>query len=197
MCASGGMYVAMAADKINASNASLVGSIGVIIPPLFNLTQLIEKVGVQSLTLYAGKGKDELNPFRPWKHEEEAHMQDIIDYYYKQFVNIVTTHRPKLDKQKLIDDYGAQIYPAEQAQEMGYIDNGNATYNETLKELLKEIGIEDNYYQVVHMTSTDWFSSLFSSKSPLFTGKVQHEIQLTPEMNPALTNKFLYLYAPN
>jgi protease-4 len=197
MCASGGMYAAVAADKIYASSASLVGSIGVIIPPLFNVTQLIDKIGVQSVTLSAGKGKDELNPFRAWKPNEAVHMQKVIDYYYEQFVQLVVQQRPQLDKQKLIEEYGAKVFPAEQAKEFGFIDESDLSYNETLKRLLKEIGIEDEYYQVIRLKSSTWLSSLLNSQSSLFTGKVMHQLQLTPDLEPALMNQFLYLYAPN
>jgi protease-4 len=65
LCASGGMYVAAAADKIFASDVSLIGSVGVILSTALNFSQLMDKIGVQSLTLYDGKGKDNLNKFRP------------------------------------------------------------------------------------------------------------------------------------
>src|SRR5690606_9333623 len=67
LCASGGMYIAAAADKIFASDVSLIGSVGVISPPTFNFTKTMEKLGIEALTLSAGIGKDDLNPFRPWK----------------------------------------------------------------------------------------------------------------------------------
>ena len=53
--------------KYYASDASLIGSVGVLLPSIMNFSQLMEKIGVQSLTLYDGKGKDNLNPFRPWR----------------------------------------------------------------------------------------------------------------------------------
>jgi protease IV len=197
MCASGGMYAAVAANKIYASSASLVGSVGVITPPLFNVSQVLDKFNIKSLTLYAGKEKDELNPFRPWKPDEQAHMQNLIDYYYTEFVDIVTQNRPNLNKEKLINEYGAKVFPAPQAKELGYIDNGHAGYNETLQLLLKEIGIDDNYYQIVRLTNNDWFSTLFNSQSPLFSGKMKHEFLFSPEFNPAFANKALYLYTTN
>lgn len=55
--ASGAYYIALASDKIYASEVGLVGSVGVIISTAFNLTDLLEKVGVKSLTLFQGKGK--------------------------------------------------------------------------------------------------------------------------------------------
>ncbi len=126
MCASGGMYVASAADKIYATDVSLIGSVGVIAPSYYNLTDLLQKVGVQTLTISAGKGKDELNPLRPWKEGEDAQVKELINYYYGYFVDIVTKARPKLTKDKLVADYGASIFPAQKAQEYGYIDKAGA-----------------------------------------------------------------------
>lgn len=194
MCASGGMYIAVAADKIYANDSSIIGSIGVITPSFVNLSKLIEKLGVESLTLYAGKGKDELNPLRPWKADEQKPLQEIINYYYDQFVQIVVSNRPQIDQTKLVSDYGAQVFPAPKAAEIGYIDGSGLSRNDVLKMLLQEIGIEDDFYQVVTLSSKSWFNTLFKSQYSLLSGKVVHELKLTPELDPKITGQFLYLY---
>lgn len=195
LCASGAMYIACAADEIYATDISLVGSVGVLTSSFFNYSKLMEKVGLDSLTLSAGKNKDELNPFRPWKPGEEVNLQKIIEYYYGYFVDIVTTNRPKLDKEKLIHDYGANIFPAKDSMEMGYIDGIVASRNDALTKLLEKIAITDDYYQVVQLESTEWWRDLIKSKSPLITGKVTHELNFEP-MNPKLMNQFLLIYQP-
>lgn len=195
-CASGGYYIASAADKIFASDASLVGSVGVLLPTMMNFSQLMEKFGVQSLTLYDGKGKDNLNPFRPWREGEQDNIQDTINHYYEMFVNIATKARPALDKQKLINDYGANVFPAEIAKEHGYIDEANASYQSTLELLAKKIGIED-YYQVVELQHQNWVADIFTSETQaLLSGKVTHHLDLPAEMTPELSNQYLYLYRP-
>lgn len=196
LCASGGMYAAVAADKIFASSVSLIGSVGVISPAFVNVSQLLDKVGVQALTLYEGKGKDDLNPLRPWRKNEEDNFKELILYYYNQFVNIVSANRPKLDKEKLINDYGAQVFPADQAKERGYIDETGFTLNQTIKLLAQKIGIDDDYYQVIELDNKSWYSSLFSSEFSLLKGQLKHQIVLTPETDPKLMNQFLYLYRP-
>lgn len=196
LCASGGMYIAAAADKVYASNASLVGSVGVLAPSFLNLSQLIDKIGVKALTLTAGKGKDDLNPLRPWRPGEQDNLQAIINTYYKDFIDIVTASRKNLSKEKLVEEYGANIFPAEQAAQYGYIDAAGHSRNDVLKLLLKEIGIEDDYYQVIELTTNNWLSNLFSSQSALFNGKVKHELSLPCGMDPALEGQFLYLYKP-
>lgn len=197
LCASGGMYVALAADKIYASDTSLIGSVGVIAPGFFNVTKLLDKIGVETLTISAGKGKDALNPLRPWKPNEDENYRQIIDYYYQHFVTLVTTHRPKITKEELIKDYGAHIFPAPEALERGFIDFSGIPLADTLRALLKAADITTEKYQVIQLENKNWWQSLFSSQaSSLFTGKIQHQISFSPEIDIQLRNQYLYLYTP-
>jgi len=196
LCASGGMYIACSADKIYASDTSIVGSVGVIIPSFFNVSKLLDNWNIDTLTLTAGKDKDELNPVRPWRKNEGKNLQDIVDYFYLQFVNVVTTARPRLDHAKLVEEYGAKIFPAKISEELGYVDEVGTSYNQVLAELVKKIGIEDDYYQVVHMEKKNWLENIFKSDSSLATGKIQHELKLPPMLSADFNNQFLYLYRP-
>ncbi|MEM1282162.1 MAG: S49 family peptidase [Chlamydiota bacterium] len=196
LCASGGMYVASAADKVYASEVSLIGSVGVLSPSFFNFTGLIDKIGVKSQTISEGKGKDDMNPFRPWKPDEDKMYKEIIKYYYDMFVSIVINARPQIGKEKLVEKYGAGIFPAQLAQEYGFIDQANASRSETLKRLLHEINIEDDYYQVVGMSSSNWASKIFSKNNPLLKGTMHHKIELPQEVDANLSGKYLYLYQP-
>lgn len=198
LCASGGMYVALAADKIFASGTSLIGSVGVIAPTFLNVTKLLEKIGVDTLTLSAGKDKDAMNPLRPWKPGEDENYKQIIDYYYGHFVDLVTKHRPEISKEALIKDYGARIYTAPDAMAKGFIDVSGASLKDALSELLKEAGITGNNYQVVRLTSKGWWNLLFSSQAAttILSGKIQHQFSFSPEVDLMLKNQFLYLYCP-
>lgn len=194
LCASGGMYIACAADKVYASDVTLIGSVGVILSTALNFSQLMEKVGVQSLTLYDGKGKDALNPMRPWVKGEEDNIMASIEFYYNMFVNIVTDNRPRLSRDKLIQEYGANVYPAPLAKEYGYIDENGYSLERTIKELAEHIGIKDDYYQVVEFKSSSWLTELFRTENGLLKGQITHQIDLPAEMHPKLQNQYLYLY---
>lgn len=196
MCASGGVYVAMAADKIFASDISLVGSVGVIISPFMNFSQLIEKVGVQSKTLYAGIGKDEMNSLRPWKEDEAAPLQAIVDSYYNDFVNLVVRHRPEITKEKLVGDYGAHVFPAPEAKEKGYIDQIDNSRENVVMLLARHVNLEAGDYEVVTLKHKKWLSELLSSNSALITGTVKHQLDVGMDLDPKLLNKHLYLYRP-
>lgn len=196
LCASGGMYIACAADKIYATESSIIGSIGVIAPPAFNFSSLLEKVGVESLTLTAGKGKDELNPFRPWAKDEGKNYQMIITACYDIFVDIVTTNRKEVSKEKLLAEYGAQVFTAQRSEEIGYIDGGNKSYSQTLAMLAERIGAKDDKYQVIELKEDNWLRSLLKGKGSmqLLSGTLTHRIELPGQLDSRLSNQYLYLY---
>jgi protease-4 len=195
MCASGGMYVACAADKIYSTNVSLIGSVGVLIPSYFNVVELLSKIGVKTLSISAGKGKDDLNPVRPWNDTEGKDIEQLVDYYYQYFINIVTEARPKISKKDLLEVYGAHVFPATQAAEYGFIDKANSSYSDALTALLSEIGIDDDYYQVIELGHENWLKSLFTTKSAIFTGEIKHSIDYNG-ISSKLMNQYLYLYKP-
>lgn len=196
MCASGGMYIAAAADKVLASDVSIVGSIGVIAPSTLNISQLLDKIGVQSLTLYAGKGKDDLNPLRPWQPGEADNYKHLIDYYYNDFVDIMVEGRPELNREKLVQEYGAKIFPAIKGKEIGYVDETGVSLRSAINQLVEKMGVKDDNYRVVEMSKHTWYSELFKSQLNLLQGKIKHEFPLPLEMNPQLSHQFLYLFKP-
>ncbi len=197
LCASGGMYIACAADQIFASETSIIGSVGVIAPSFINASQLMEKFGLTSLTLYEGKGKDDLNPLRPWKDNEGENFKVIIDDLYQDFVNTVVANRPKVDRKRLIEEYGAKIFVAPTAQALGFIDASGVSYNDALRTLAKKIGIDDDHYQVVTMHKETWFSELLQEKNSLLhKGELTHKLDLPMELDPSFNNQFLYMFRP-
>ena len=118
--ASGGYYASIWANKIVANPGSMIGSIGVIIQSV-NFEELMEKVGVSSQSVKAGKYKESGTLYRKWTNYEEQQLQSVIDDTYKMFVSDVVNAR-KLDvkdKEKFAD---AKIFTASQAKEVGLID---------------------------------------------------------------------------
>ena len=197
LCASGGVYMSSATDRIYATPSSVIGSVGVILGPAFNFSGAMDKVGVQSLTITEGKGKDELNPFRPWRPDEDAALRAITGSLYQRFVQIVTDARPALNKEKLVNEYGAHVFLADKAQELGYIDDADADYSKALNDLAKAAGISDQTYQVFELQpKLNFFSSLAQNKLPFLDGKIKHVFQIGPNLSSEMSGKFLYLYQP-
>lgn len=196
LCASGGMYISCAADKIYASEGSIIGSVGVLMPTFMNFADLLEKIGVKTVTLYQGKGKDDMNPMRPWKPGEDESFKQLLEASYHQFVHIVSSNRPKLDKKQLINDYGANVFIAQQSLEKGYIDEIENSMDTVLKNLVKAAGLEGKEYQFIQLESKPWLFSYFKVDSPLISGRVKHQFDFGPQFAPELMNQFLYLYCP-
>ncbi len=197
LCASAGVYIACAADKIYTSPYTIYGNIGVRMGPMFNYVGTMDKLGIQALTLSEGKDKDALNPFRTWKPDEGNFVKPSMDAEYNRFVDTVVAARPKVTKSLLINTYGAKIFTAEEAESAGLIDNGDSTYKKTLKELLTASGIEESQtYQVFKVQAPHTFFGSLQANNSLLKGKVTHTLDLGPNYNPELSGKVLFLYQP-
>ena len=142
MAASGGYYIASAADKIFANRNTLTGSIGVIAGESFDATALMEKLGVKSETIHAGKNKNMLNYNEPFTDEQRAIMQSVADECYEQFTEIVASSR-KMDIEKVQALADGRIYTAKQAQANGLID-GICSFENAQALLLERLPDKDD-----------------------------------------------------
>jgi len=120
LTASGGYYVAVAADKIVADPATLTGSIGVI-STVPNLQDLYSKIGYKEQVFKSGAHKDMLSPSRPITPEEAQIMQGIIDDTYGQFLQAVANGRGMtMDQVRKLAD--GRVYTGDQAKQLGLVD---------------------------------------------------------------------------
>lgn len=192
LCASGGYFVACASDKIYSTACSLIGSVGVLSGPYFNVKEGLNRYGVESDILTAGKDKAPMNPYLPWTAKDREIRQGVVNYLYDQFVDIVVTNRPLLTKEKLVNVLGARLYSPAQALEEGFIDVVNVTKQRVLQDIVAACQIEDNY-RVIGLGGHSWLKKVMSSaiNSPLITGKLQHQILPNADGNEAHT--FYYL----
>jgi protease IV len=147
ICASGGMYIACAADKILAGPEAIVGSIGVLLGPTFNVVQGMHQLGIESFTLTEGTGKDAGNPFRTWTPDEFMPIRQIAEATYDSFVRAVAEGRPLLTTEKIRDELGARIFVASEAERVGLLDSCTADRYEALLAIATELQEED--FQVV------------------------------------------------
>jgi protease-4 len=121
VAASGGYYVAVAANRIFASPGTLTGSIGVIMQ-LANVEALLKKVGVEYVVVKAGAYKDIGSFARPMKPEERRVLQALLDDVYGQFVGAVAEHRG-LDKKTVLGFADGRIYSGQQAKALKMVDD--------------------------------------------------------------------------
>jgi protease-4 len=140
VAASGGYYIATAADEIIAHPTTITGSIGVIALK-FNVEGLMNRLGIRNETVKSVEMKDLWSPFRASTQEERKIIQDIIDRQHKIFCDTITKGRKSLteaDVEKLAD---GRIYSADQALEAGLID-GIGYLDDAIESLKKNLKIE-------------------------------------------------------
>lgn len=127
MCASGGYYIAVAADEIYADKASIVGSIGVVMNG-FGFTKAMEKLGVERRLYTAGTSKGFLDPFSEIKSSDKKHIQTLLGTIHKQFIDTVKEGRGK----RLVDDeklFTGLVWTGEESVALGLTDGlGNSSF---------------------------------------------------------------------
>ena len=94
MCASGGYYIAAAADKIYVNKASIVGSIGVLMDG-FGFTGTMQKLGVERRLMTAGENKGFMDPFSPRNPKHEEFTKKMLAEIHAQFIDVVKQGRGK------------------------------------------------------------------------------------------------------
>ncbi len=170
--ASGGYWAAAAADRVIADTGSSVGSIGVIFGPFKYYDTVtsedggifsggvVTQNGIQTTYITAGRSKDIGNPYRELTKQEQASLQESVDDVYEVFVQAVSEGR-EIEPSVVTDELGAMIYSEKQAIERNMID-AVGTRDSVASELAKAIGVTDDDYQLVAITSSDdiWSSLL-------------------------------------
>ncbi|MBI5419734.1 MAG: signal peptide peptidase SppA [Deltaproteobacteria bacterium] len=120
LAASGGYYIACAAQKIYANPGTITGSIGVIMQ-FVNVKDLIEKIGLKGMVVKSGAFKDIGSPVREMKPEERELLQGVIDNVHLQFVSAVAEGR-RLPREKVLRIADGRILSGEQAKTLGLVD---------------------------------------------------------------------------
>lgn len=139
LAASGGYYVACAADTIVANPATLTGSIGVQMR-LPSTEELFRKIGVEFRVVKSGPFKDIGSPHRPMTEEEQRILQAVIDDSYEQFVEVVMEGR-QLSREEVLAVADGRIFTGRQAHRMNLVDE-LGTYHEAVIMAARMVGIE-------------------------------------------------------
>ena len=140
LATSGGYYLAQAGDNIVAHPSGITGSIGVLAMKL-NIKGLMDKVGVDSEMVKSGEWKDFWSPFRPATPEEKQMMQEVIDNYYRGFVEVVAQGR-KMNTQEVRRVADGRIFTAPQAKDLGLVDS-LGYLDDAIKIAQKQAGLEE------------------------------------------------------
>lgn len=120
IAASGGYYIASAADKIFANPGTITGSIGVV-AEFPNIEELFKKLGLKTETIKSGEFKDMGSPLREMTSEEKAVIRSVVDGVHRQFIKAVAEGRklPLETVEKIAD---GRIFTGERAEKLGLVD---------------------------------------------------------------------------
>jgi len=140
VCASGGYYVAAAADKIFVDKASIVGSIGVLMDG-FGFTGTMDKLGVERRLLTAGENKGFLDPFSPQNESHKDHAKKMLDEIHEQFITVVRQGRGKRLKETP-EIFSGLMWSGAKSIELGLSD-GYGTVDSVARDVFKASDVRD------------------------------------------------------
>jgi protease IV len=140
ICASGGYYIAAAADKIYVDKASIIGSIGVIMDG-WGFTGTMEKLGVERRVLTAGENKAFLDPFQPLDEKHKEHALSMLSDIHKQFIGVVKKGRGKRLKESP-ELFSGLMWTGEKSIQIGLSD-GLGSVDYVAREVIKAEEIFD------------------------------------------------------
>ncbi len=168
LCASGGYYVAVAADRIYVDKASIVGSIGVLMDG-FGFTGTMNKLGVERRLLVAGQNKGFLDPFSPEDPAQKAFAQNMLGEIHQQFIDVVRRGRGKRLKESP-DMFTGLMWNGARSIELGLAD-AYGTVDSVARDVIKNEDIRD---YTVKQSFAERFSSRFgaSMAEGMFDGAV-------------------------
>jgi len=172
VCASGGYYIAAAADKIFVNKASIVGSIGVMMES-FGLTGAMEKLGVERRLMTAGENKGFLDPFSPLSEQHREYAKEMLAEVHQQFIDVVRRGRGERLKETP-EIFSGLFWTGARAVQMGLADDFGSietvardvlkaeevvdyTQREALSEqLLRKLGGSVGASAAATLLSRDW-----------------------------------------
>jgi protease-4 len=198
MTASGGYYIASAADRILAEPGTLTGSIGVIMH-FMNFKGLTEKIGVQAEVIKTGQFKDIGSNYRAMTPDEKTILQTLCTDSYDQFVTAVAEGR-KMNVSEVRQIGDGRVYSGRQALKLHLVDELGG-YDESLEALQKmckdKLHLTENL-PVEDKSSDGFLSSLMESAASIPALRSQNDGgllgQLLPEsMNPKFTDIPLWM----
>lgn len=193
--ASGGYYIACAADQIVAEPTCITGSIGVIMMT-WNAKGLLDKVGVSTDAIKSGPNKDAASPFRPMKPEERQVFQTMIDEYYQRFLAVVSQSRTGLKPEKIRELADGRVYTGSQALKLGLVDHEGSLDDALV--LAKDLADINNAQVVIYHRPVGYRGSIYASaqtRNPNISAS-------TPLVNIPIPDylqqqgAFLYLWQP-
>jgi protease-4 len=186
--ASGGYYVALAADQIVAHPTTVTGSIGVLMLTV-NSGGLLEKIGVSASYIKSGDYKDMGSPFRALRPDERALFQALIDRFHGRFVELVVRSR-RLDEARVRALADGRVYTADEALALGLVDR--VGYLDDALALARQAAGLAQARVVAYHRPRQYRATIYSSAEPPSPSTALGDLARTVFSGP----RFLYLWWP-
>ena len=173
ICASGGYFVAVGADRIYVSKSSIVGSIGVLMNG-FGFTGLMDKLGVERRLITAGEHKGMLDPFSPLSAQDKDYAQKLIEDVHQQFIAVVREGRGNRLKETP-DMFSGLFWTGDKSVQLGLAD-GFGTLDSVARDVIKaedivdytqKEGIAEKFAKRIGATAASTFADMALRSSPL------------------------------
>ncbi len=194
VAASGGYYIALAADRIVAHPTTITGSVGVILMQP-KIAGLMDKLGVNVEVNKSGSEKDIGSPFRPSTAEEQKIMQGLTDDLGGRFLGLVARHR-KLGPADLANVASARIYLAPEALRLKLVD-AVGYLKDAIRDARTLAGLPEDARVVVYRRTRYANDNVYNTSLAASAGGLLPLVEMNlPEILPPLTPGFYYLWLP-
>ena len=194
MGASGGYYVASAADTIIAHPTAVVGSIGVVLQT-FDISGLFQKIGVGTYAVKSSPMKDILSPFRERTPEETQVLQGLINDFYQRFVEVVAARPNGPNKDEVLKLADGRVFSGIEAKKVGLVD-AVGYVPDALEEVKKRAHI-DRRPEIIRYTRLARSGANIYSMAGVPQGRESAggmTLSLNPDSWPR--SRFLYIWEP-
>lgn len=191
MAASGGYYISAPCDKIIANRNCWTGSIGVTLGTMYDISELLDNLGIKTNTITSGANKAMGSNVEPMTSEQRAIFQSMVDEAYEQFVDIVAEGRDmKISKVKKLAD--GRIYTAKQALDNGLIDQ-IGTFEEAAADMKKTYELGSCAVESFTAPVTSDWTSLLGQTAGAASGKNSLSAEAIEQLLD-LNGKFAFSY---
>lgn len=194
MGASGGYYVASAADIIIAHPTAVVGSIGVVLQT-FDVSGLLQKIGVGTYAVKSSPMKDILSPFRERTPEEKQVLQSLVNDFYQRFVDVVAARAGGQGKDEVLKLADGRVFSGIEARKVGLVD-AVGYVPDAIEEVRKRAHIDRRAEIIRYTRIARSGSNIYSMVGGPQGREATGGITLTLGHDALPRSRFLYLWEP-
>ncbi len=163
IAASGGYYIALAADTIYAHPTTVTGSVGVIAFKA-DITGLLRKIGISDATIKSGSKKDIGSPLRKMTVEEREILKGIIDAMHLRFTGLIRERRPQITDGGFLLITDGRVFTSDEALRLGLIDS-IGYLSDASEAAMKAAGIEEARL-VAYSRPSSYMANIYSGETP-------------------------------